>query len=185
MTESRALWCGPMRRRLILLLVVACAGCPLPIEQTCERLLVDTAGNLNQGFGGGPAVPNEPPLGVVGTPVTARLFAPLTACVSDTLRAEPKLLDPDNLPVGMTLATDALRVGAQATVAMSLTFTPAKPGLYTLQVAFEPSLGVRSLLINVASDGLAGATTRVRMPSGGNCPVNGLWPLTGDTIACE
>lgn len=171
-------------RRLIPLLVLAFSACSGPLEQTCERLLVDSSGNLNQGFGGAPASRVEPPLGLVGTPITARLFAPLTACVSDALRADAKLLDPDNVAIPMS-QTEPMRAGVQGTVALSITFTPTQPGVHTLQVSFEPSIGVRNLLINVAADGLRGATTRVRLPESGNCPTNGVWPLAGDVIACE
>lgn len=166
-------------RRGLLLVLLGLTACHPPLERDCGRVLVDSAGELN--FGGVPAT-GVPPVGVVGTPLTLALFSPLSSCASDTVRADPQLLDPDGQPVPVTLEGEAQRSGAQAAVKASVTFTPTRPGLHTLHVAFEPSLGVRSLLLDVASLGLSGAVTRVPIPP---CVPSGLWPVSDDTVACE
>ena len=74
------------------------------------------------------------------------------------------------------------RAGSPSAVSVSFVFTPSQPGVHTLKVAFEPSLGVRSVLIDVARDGLSGASTRVPLPAGASCVT---WPLSDDTVACE
>ena len=173
----------PMRRLLSPLLVVLCA-CPEPPPVDCTRTLVDSFGNVNGGFaggiGGGGGTP-EAPLGLVGAPLRFTVFAPLSACAPDVLRADATVLDPDNAPVEFTLEGPLVRSAQQNAVSGTFNFTPRKPGLHTLRVAFEPSLGVRSVLVDVASDGLLGATRRVPIASA-NCTV---WPLTDDTVACE
>ena len=166
-----------MRRLLPLLFTLF--GCPPPIEQTCQRLLVNVNGSPDQAVAASP-----PPLGLVGHSLAVPFFAPLSACVSDVLRAEVTALDPDNLPLTVRL-DDPLRVGSQGVVKLSMTFTPTKPGLHNLRVAFEPSLGARTQLVEVASDGLGGFTTRVPIPTGANCAADALWPLSDDTVACE
>ena len=174
-----------MRRGTVLLLFVL-TGCPpeSPIDQSCSRFLVDSSGNVNGGAGGGPGTAPFPPIGVVGTPLSLTVFAPLTSCVSDTLRADAQVTDPDNLPLAVAREPPQV-TGVQGAVKATLTFTPTRPGLHTLHVAFEPSLGVRSLLVDVAADGLAGAMTRVPIPTGANCKAHSLWPLSDDTVACE
>lgn len=172
-----------MHRVLPLLLLCAC---PPPLEQTCQRVLVSASGNANQDFGGGPGTNDpRPPLGIVGTPLTVTFFAPLSACVSDALRADVTSLDPDNLPLAVRLDGDPVRVGFEGAVKLSIAFTPTRPGLHTLHVAFEPSLGARTQLVEVASDGLAGLTTRVPIPPGANCAAGALWAVADDTVACE
>ena len=171
---------------LLLLALTACPS-PPPIDQNCVRQLIDSSGNLDMsGVGGGPGLTvTTPPLGVVGSPLTVAVFAPLTSCASDTLRAEVKVFDADNMPVPATLGGPPTHVGVDGAVKTSFTFTPASPGLHTVHVAFEPSLGVRSLLIQVASEGIHGTLTRVPIPTGANCKANALWPLSDDTVACE
>ena len=175
-------------RRLVLLTLFALTACPPPVEPECQRVLVDVNGNTNRGFaggiGGGTGNTNASPLGVTGVEQTLTLFAPLSSCVSDTLRADVTVLDPDNQPLAPQRGVPA-RLGVEGAVKMTVTFTPAKPGTHSIHVAFEPSLGVRTLLLDVAADGLAGLTTRVPIPTGANCLSNALWPLTDDTVACE
>lgn len=170
-------------RLLLPALLIMLTGCPGPAtEQTCQRGLVDAGGDVNGGFGGGPATANEPPIALVGSPLTVVVFAPLSSCISDTLRADVTLFDADNVTVTAE-ATEPTRTISGA-VKVSVTFTPQRPGLHTLHVAFEPSLGARSRLIDVAVDGLRGATTRVPNPSVTGCG-EALWPLSDDTVACE
>lgn len=176
-----------MRRSPWLALLALLAGCPPPaIGDGCERLLVEADGTLNLGVGGGPAASGSAHrLGVVGTPLTLTVFAPLTSCVSDTLRADPRVLDPGEGAVPFQLEGGAVPSGVEGAVKATLTFTPTRPGLHTLQLAFEPSLGVRSLLVDVAADGLAGAVTRLAIPADLRCPRATFWALTDDTFACE
>lgn len=170
---------------LTFLFGVAFSACPPPIDESCQRVLIDVNGNPNMGgFGGGPGSEATPPLGLVNAPLTLTIFAPLSTCVSDTLRADVTLTDPNNLPAAITQQEPAARSGISS-VKTVVTFTPLTVGLHTLKVAFEPSLGVRSLLIDVAEDGLQHRTTRVPIPTGENCYSNATWPLSDDTVACE
>ena len=174
--------------RLFALLLLVVSACPPPPFQPCDRFLVDATGNLNQGFaggvGGGPGAGSASPIGIVGSPLTVTLFAPLSSCVEDTLRADATLADPQNLPLAFTLDSAPTRVGSQGVVKTSLSFTPTQAGRHTLHVSFEPSIGARNLLIDVASDGLQGLTTRVPITNA-SCLTNALWPLSDDTVACE
>lgn len=173
--------------RLLPLSLVALCACPPPVEPDCQRLLVDVSGNVNHfagGLGGGTGSGFPPPLGFAGSPQNVTLFAPLSSCVSDTLRVDVSVLDPDGRELVAEVGTPA-RFGVDGAVNVDVGFTPSKAGLHTIRVAFEPSLGARSLLLEVASDGLSGLTTRVPIPAGANCLANALWPLSDDTVACE
>jgi len=174
-----------LMRRLVLLLLVPLCACPTePPPLDCTRTLVDPSGNVNGGFGGGVGGGSggtDAPLGLVGAPLTVTVFAPLSACAPDVLRADATLLDPDNAPLAFAVDRPVSRSGSQLAVSAAFTFTPRQPGLHTLRVAFEPSLGVRSVLVQVAADGMLGLTNRVPLPAGANCTV---WPLSDDTVAC-
>ena len=179
-------------RRLLLLLLVPLFGCPAPEPIDCTRSLIDVSGFSNGGFAGGfggagggtggSSGAPEDPLGLVGKPAHFTVFAPLSACDPDVLRADVTVVDPDNEPVEFTVDGAIARSGEQHAVSGTFSFTPLKPGVHILRVSFEPSLGVRSVLFEVASDGLVNPTTRVPIPSGANCTV---WPLTDDAVACE
>lgn len=185
-TPSGYALCPMPRAALFFALFALLPGCSPPSLQ-CPRQLIDATGAPNGGFGGGLGAGSgtSSPLGVVGAPVSVAVFAPLSACPSDTLRADATLIDPDDLAVER-LSVAPPTVNASRAVGTTLTFTPGKPGLYTLKVSFEPSLGVRSFFIDVAADGLrAGQVTRVPIPNGSNCYTNALWPLADDTVACE
>ncbi|MDP3154725.1 MAG: hypothetical protein Q8N23_18750 [Archangium sp.] len=170
-------------RRLSLLLAVLC-GCSPP-QDDCVRQLADVNGSLNRGVGGGTGggTGHGAVLAAVGAPITLTFFAPLTSCVSDTLRIDAVAIDPDGR------STPAMQVGALeqtvfSAVKANVTFTPTRPGLHTLKVAFEPSLGARSRFVEVAADGLSGQVIRVPIPAGATASA-GLWPLTDDTVASE
>lgn len=175
-------------RRLALLLAALCACAP-PEQDDCLRQLVDVNGNLNGGLGGtGGGFGGGPPssstvLAAVGEPVTLTFFAPLTSCVSDTLRVDAEVRDPD-AQRAPAMQRGALEQSALSSVKAAVTFTPTRPGLHLLKVAFEPSLGVRSRFVEVALDGLSGPVTRVPIPAGANRSP-GLWPLSSDTVASE
>ena len=184
----------PPMRRLLLMLLVPLFGCPAPEPIDCTRNLIDVSGFANGGFGGGfggaggstgtggSSGAPEDPVGLVGKPARFTVFAPLSACDPDVLRADVTLVDPDNEPVEFNVDGAIARSGEQHAVSGTFSFTPLKPGVHILRVSFEPSLGVRSVLFDVASDGLVNPTTRVPIPAGANCTV---WPLTDDTVACE
>ena len=173
-------------RRLSLLLAALC-GCSPAQPDDCVRHLADVNGSLNRGAAGGVgggtggAPPLNPAvLAAVGAPVTLTFFAPLTSCVSDTLRIDAVAIDPEGR------SAPAMQVGALeqtvfSAVKANVTFTPTRPGLHTLKVAFEPSLGARSRFVEVAADGLSGQVLRVPIPLG----AAGLWPLADDTVASE
>lgn len=169
---------------LFTLVVSLLAGCPPPIEPQCARFLVDTNGNPSGGFGGGPGTGTVTPVGFVGVPMNLTVFAPLSACETDVVRGDVSATDPDNQPLTPMLPEGVTRQPG-GTVKTVVSLTPAKVGLHTVKVAFEPSLGARTVLIDVATDGLRNPSTRVPIPTGANCTVNATWPLTDDTVACE
>jgi hypothetical protein len=175
-----------MRSGSILFVLLMLAACPPP-EEPCQRVLVDVNGFTNGGFaggvGGGPGAAATP-MSSVGTPMRFVVFAPLSACASDTLRANLTVTDPENLPAEVTLERELERSTLGA-VKASVSFTPTKAGVYSLQVAFEPSLGVRTVLLTAVADGRTGATTRVPIPPDAGCLQNATWPISGDTVACE
>ncbi|MDP3154727.1 MAG: hypothetical protein Q8N23_18760 [Archangium sp.] len=176
-----------MRRAPWLFIVLALLPACSPPPPGCPRQLIDVTGAPNGGFAGGVGGSGgaSAPLAVVGLPVSVTLFAPLSGCQGDSLRTDVTLIDPDNLPV-TDLTVTAPRLNISSGVGTTVNFTPGKTGLYALRVSFEPSLGVRSLFIDVAADPLREApVVRVPIPNGANCYTNALWPLSDDTVACE
>ncbi len=176
-----------MRRATWLFIVLALLPACSPPPPSCPRQLIDVTGAPNGGFAGGVGGSggSSAPLAVVGLPVSVALFAPLSGCPGDTLRTDVTLTDPDNLPV-TDLTVTAPRLNIIRGVSTTVNFTPGKTGLHALTVSFEPSLGVRSLFIDVAADPLREApVVRVPIPNGSNCSTNALWPLSDDTVACE
>ncbi len=171
------------------MLVVLCA-CEPPPQDDCLRRLVDvngaliggSAGGTGGGTGGGPLL-DPAVLGTVGVPVTLTFFAPLTSCVSDALRLDAVVNDPDAFSTP-AVPPGALEQSIFSSVKANVTFTPTRPGLHTVKVAFEPSLGVRSRFVEVVADGLSGQVIRVPIPAGANRSP-GIWPLGDDTVASE
>lgn len=177
-----------MPRACALTALLWLAGCPGPIEQTCNRLTVDSTGATQAaggfgGAGGSGALPPSP-VGVVGEPVTLTTFASLTACVSDPLRVRAEIVGPDNLPVETDVTLTTPRLTGAGPVTSDLSFTPKKPGLYIIRIAYEPSLGVRSIELQVAESRLGAPTVTVPVPNLSGC-LNNVWPLTEDTVVCE
>ncbi len=174
----------PPMRGLFTLLVVSFGlmACPDPNTDTCSRFLVDQNGVPQGSVGGGPG--NLTPVGYVGVPLNLNVFAPLSSCATDSLRAEITISDPSNANVPFTTPEELSRQSS-GPVKSVLSFTPTDVGLYTVKVAFEPSLGARTMLIDVAIDGLRNSSVRVPIPTGENCTVNATWPLTDDTVVCE
>lgn len=166
---------------------MALGACSPPRQDDCLRRLVDVDGSLNRSLAGGEGGTggsrlNPAVLGSVGVPVTLTFFAPLTSCVSDTLRLDAVVNDPDGQSAP-AMQRGALEQSVFSAVKAAVTFTPTRPGLHTLTVAFEPSLGVRTRFVEVASDGLSGQVIRVPLPPGASS--TGLWPLADDTVASE
>jgi hypothetical protein len=183
-----------MLRRLFvtasLALVASQAGCSTPPPMDCARQQVSEEGFVNGGFaggfgggfaggrgGGGGAIPD---LHTVGTPVTLRMFAPLTSCASDALRSSVEVLAPDNTAVESTFT--APQRAADAHVESTLTFTPARPGTYVVRASFEPSLGVRATTVQVLSSFVEQG---VVVPAAPTPCAREPWPVTADTVACE
>lgn len=178
-----------MRGGLLTLVVMLLWACPEPIEPQCARFLVDVNGNPTGGFvgggpGGGPGGGSITPVGFVGTPMTLTVFAPLSACETDAVRGDITATDPDNVQL-TPMVVDPPTRSAGGAVRAQVSLTPAKVGLHTVKVAFEPSLGARTVLVDVALDGLRNPSRRVPIPTGENCTVNATWPLSDDTVACE
>ena len=168
---------------LVLLVLAACGP---PPGDTCQRVLVSATGQgAAGGFGGaggsGGAAANA--LGIAGEPLTLTLFAPLSSCVSDALRASVEVLGPDNLPVPVALSGPP-RVLDVGVVQVALAFTPAQAGSYLVRTTFEPSLGVRTTVVDVAASRLDAGFVTVPLPGVDGC-LGGAWPLTADTVACE
>lgn len=172
-----------MRGALFTLAVSSLLACPPPGPMDCSRFLVDTNGNPTGGFGGGPAGGMVNPVGFVGVPINLTVFAPLSACETDSVRADVTAIDPDNEP--LTPALDGVSRQGMGAVRAVVSLTPAKVGLHSVKVSFEPSLGTRTVLVEVALDGLRNPSMRVPIPTGENCTVNATWPLSDDTVACE
>ena len=172
------------------LVLVALCACEPPPQDDCVRHLVDVNGALNGNFaggtgggtGGGPPL-NPAVLGAAGVFVTLTFFAPLTSCVSDTVFIDPVVNDPDGFSAP-AMQQGALEQSVFSSVKANVTFTPTRPGLHTVKVAFEPSLGVRSRFVEVVADGVSGQVIRVPIPAGANRSP-GIWPLGDDTVASE
>jgi hypothetical protein len=175
-------------RQVLTLFTLGLLGCPSHLEQTCARVAVDVTGAIGPtgGFGGagGGNVGLPTPLGVVGSPLELPFFAPLSACVSDTLRVRAEVLGPDNLPVELDVAFTPPHLTAAGPVQTRMTFTPTQPGLYIVRAIFEPSLGVRTTEVLVAESRLTPPTTRVPVVDLASC-VDGVWPLAADAVVCE
>jgi hypothetical protein len=173
-----------VRGALFTLVVISLTACPQPTPMDCSRFLVDTNGNPTGGFGGGPGVGTLTPVAFVGVPVSLTVFAPLSACETDSVRGEIEATGPENEELDARFS-EAVTRQPTGTVKTVVTLTPAKVGVHSVRVAFEPSLGARTVLFDVAIDGLSNPSTRVPIPTGENCTVNATWPISDDTVACE
>jgi hypothetical protein len=119
---------------------------------------------------------------VVGVESRLAFTSPLSTCVSDVLRARAEVFDAENRPVAATLGQLSRDSGAHARVELS--FRPTTPGVYLLRVSFEPSLGVHQVLLPVAEVARERTTASPVSWSRADCH-GGLWPVDGDTVACE
>ena len=142
-----------MRGSLLTLVVISLTACPPVIEPQCSRFLVDTNGNPNGGFAGGPGQTTVTPVAYAGVPLSLTVFAPLSACEGDAVRADISAIDPDNESLTPEQPEDVVRLSSGIVRAV-VTLTPTKVGLHSVKVAFEPSLGARTVLVDVALDGL-------------------------------
>jgi hypothetical protein len=109
------------------------------------------------------------------------MFAPLTSCASDQLRATFEVLAPDSSPVEHTAT--ALVTSADFRVESTVTFTPTTAGTHVVRAVFEPSLGVRSTTVDVFANAARDAVV-VPLPAGVTCS-KPPWPVSADTFACE
>lgn len=182
-----------MRNFLCCLVTVFAAleGCSPPAGTPCRRLPIDPQGNLAGSFAGGVGggtgtAGTISPLGIVNTPLTLTVFAPVSGCPGEEPVVNATLVDGHNqLGPTPTSSVPFVGVGVGA-ISSTVNVLPTEPGRYTLRVAFEPStLGVREFILDVASDGRDGATTRVPIPDGTGCSLNRVWPVSDDTVACE
>lgn len=165
-----------MLPRLHALLLVLGAGCAPSADDVCARFSVDQVRDSLDA----PAHAQVVPLGLRGRPVDLVLFAPLSACVSDVLRVEPRAQDSAGGEVPIELLEEPQTVGVFGAVQARVRFTPQLPGTHLVALAFEPSLGVRQVLVDIADDGLGRPSTPVRAP---DCAAP--WPLDDELIACE
>jgi hypothetical protein len=158
----------------IVLLATACSP-----PQKCVQSLVSETGTVIS-----PPILN-PPLGVVGEPFELAVFAPRTACLRDAPTVSVELLGPDNYEVSdVTVTNPLVNPGEFAVVSAQVSFTPARAGQHLLRAWFEPSLGSRSVIIDVAESRIAPPSTRVHVPRSTEC-VNEPWPVNADVVACE
>lgn len=195
-----------MRTLLMLAVLVVSCSPPPPPPMMCDRFTVDARGFSQGGFaggvaggfgggnfggfgggfaggfgGGGGGGVFGPSFPVAGEVATMRMFAPLTTCPEDTVRASVEVIGPDNLPVAATITQPQSNPTANAVISSEVTFTTALPGTYVVRAIFEPSLGVRTAThVAIASNLSRG----VQVPlSGLNCAKP--WPLTAGSVACE
>lgn len=181
-----------MRNFLCCLIAVFAAleGCSPPPGTTCRRLPIDPRGNLAGSFAGGSGggtglAGTVSPLGIVNTTLTLTVFAPVSGCQGEQPVVNATLVDARNqLGPTPTSSVPFVGVGVGA-ISSTVSVLPTAPGRYTLRVAFEPSLGARELIIDVAEQGLDHPVTRVPIPNGSGCSLNRVWPLADDTVACE
>jgi hypothetical protein len=120
------------------------------------------------------------PLGLEGAPVEVTLHAPLTSCVSDALRVSATVQGPDGASSPVEVVEGPVPVGIFGAVRARLRFQPVVPGPHALSVAFEPSLGARTVTVDVAAFGELRAGRRL---SALDCDEP--WPLGEEVIACE
>lgn len=162
--------------RAWLLSLLVLASCGMPVDRTCARTPVERNGNGTGTVGLDPSH-----WAVKGEPITVRVFAPLSACVSDPLRVDLELYDASNLPAPI----DAQQLqSAAGVVSVDVTFTPQQPGAWLLRASFEPSLGSRTEIINVVAvpDLTRGAAITLAYDAvAAQVPV---WPLS-DGVAYE
>lgn len=121
---------------------------------------------------------------VMGTAVTVEATSPLASCISDQRSARVNLLGPDNLPRARA-PTLALHPSVGGQLEAAVTFTPDEEGAWTVEVAFEPSLGTSRHQVWVATPRAAsGALPLARFTVPTTC-VDAPWPVSESRIACE
>lgn len=169
-----------VRASLFAILLVLSA-CP-PGQGTCSREFVTPTGDVPT-MGVISFVDAGSPLGIQGRAITSKVFAPKTGCERDRLSARVELLGPDNFPVTDFTLTEP-RLGANSTVSVDVTFTPAQTGQYLMSLVFEPALGVRSQLLDVGELKTSAPFVPVTVPNLSGC-VDSVWPVNADTVACE
>ncbi|MGV3624841.1 MAG: hypothetical protein ACO1OB_28735 [Archangium sp.] len=166
-----------MRHWLIISSVLISACAPEQLAQ-CQRVQVNRTGQVNastldEGFT--EAV-------VVGESATITVFAPLTSCVSDEVRASVELFDPDNLPA----PPEPLSVETNAgVVRVEVTFTPTRAGDHFIRVVAEPNLGARSTTVTAVGRAELNAGVVIALPNPVEHCREGVWPLGTDAVVCE
>lgn len=170
-----------MVRRWAWVVMVALTACPAAEEPAqCQQVPVSLI--IDERVA--PFRQHTPPLGLISTPITVLVSAPITSCPGDDVQATARLFDPANHEVAFELTTAVTSPPDTVFgfVEANVTFTPASAGRYGLEVAFEPSLGRRAVVIDVAEDGHALPGLSVPLPA--RCDA-GVWALTDERIACE
>lgn len=167
-----------VRGLIIALVCVVTSACAPDNPTSCERQQVGRTGE--------PLAPNEtaavPELVVANEPSVLRVFAPLTACVSDSPAAAVQLFDGDNLPVQLDAPVLINRAGL---ISAEVTFTPTTAGTYFMRATFEPNLGARSTTFLVVGPAKLDAGVRITLPVETSSCRDGVWPLGDDAVACE
>lgn len=164
-----------MFRAFAITLFLVLVGCDEQPDHLCDRQFVTRSGTESLAL-------NPVSLVTQGDEAEVTVFAPLSSCVSDVLRASAELYDATNAPV----AISAINVAAQSgVVRSSVVFTPQTPGSYLLRVAFEPSLGARSQRVDVVARPSLDAGVIVTLPVPRSSCLEPVWPVSADSVACE
>jgi hypothetical protein len=155
---------------LSLVLAGACARPPAP----CTPVpLPDTEQLLS------------PVPGLIGAGHTVQrvVDSPIGGCLEPgaELGATFVITGPGNEPLEGTLdAVQPASGGAQAFI----TFTPPRPGTWTLSVSFEPSLGTRTVALDVLPTLSAADGVTFIAPPGLSCS-SGPWPVGEHHVLCD
>ncbi len=168
-----------MKRALLATVLLSLASCDEDgPDQLCERLLVNRDGTFAELV----SETSRARFGTQGEALSVTVFAPISSCVSDVLRASVELYDARNAPV----ESKAVTVSAQSgVVRANVVFTPQSAGSYLLRVSFEPSLGARNERIDIVARPALDAGLVVTLPVSVSSCLEPVWPVSGDSVACE
>lgn len=159
------------------MVVVGGAACT---EPPCPRSLISRNGEPI--FDGGSAVAEYFPFGVEGLAVTGEVFAPLSTCSGDRLRASAEYTDADGVAIPFEITSPQPKENGAVSVGVAL---PAHQvgAVRFLKVTFEPALGERTTKVEF----VAVATPRpgVEVPVAGLSTCEQVTAMTANDVACR
>jgi hypothetical protein len=173
-------------RQLIIISLLVVTSCPTPTPDACERQRVSMSGVIEKHkarFGGGPQTQRwpAPDVRIPHEPISLRMIAPFTSCDGDALEVTVTVRGPNDELIGAVSTPVAL--AADSHVESTVTFTPPRPGTYTVQADFGADLGTRSDGTTVTPFP-AGTAVPISLPPGVTCDAPA-WPVSATSIACE